>query len=61
MISLITNNNKSNIEFEKIVNNKANNLISKGYLLEKIKYRKKKDGDRYVGAMIIYARKDENR
>lgn len=54
MESIVINENKCNYEFKIIVNNKANELIKKGFIIERIKYKKRNGTDRYKSAIINY-------
>lgn len=50
----IINENKSVFEFKRIVNYRANELIKKGFILIRIKYKKDKETNRYRQAIIEY-------
>ena len=50
----IINENKSAFEFKRIVNHRANELIKKGFILIRIKYKRDKKTNRYKQAIIEY-------
>lgn len=50
----IINENKSAFEFKRIVNHRANELIKKGFILIRIKYKRDKETNRYKQAIIEY-------
>ncbi|MCI9092964.1 MAG: hypothetical protein HFF36_04125 [Coprobacillus sp.] len=54
MKRVIVNQNKCNFEFKCIVEYRANELIDRGFIIERIKYKKSKNTRRYTGAIIDY-------
>ena len=61
MISIMTNKDKCNIEFKRLVNLKMLKLIKKGFIICSVKY-KKDQFNRYTGAIIKYTgRRDKEK